>query len=170
MKWSWKGFISTFFLAFITYIIFTGSVRLYDIVTGIIAGIVVGALVGRFLVEKDSKAFSPRRWGWAIAYFIKYITWIEWKAHWDVIKRIFTGDIRPGIVKVPIELKNEYARTLVANSITNTPGTVVVDIDEKYLYVNWIYVKSEEPKEAKKEISEEFERFAEKIFEDGGAE
>ena len=82
-----------------------------------------------------------------------------------MIKRILTMDIRPGIVKVPIDVKNDYSRILVAHSITNTPGTVTVDMDDNYIYVNWINVVTEKPKEARKRISEEFEKFAEKIFE-----
>jgi len=160
-----KGFVPVALLTFVIYILFTGSATLFDIVTGIIIGIICGALFGRFLVEKDSKALSPIRWLWVVIYFIKYMTIIEFKAHWDVIKRTITGDIRPGIVKVPIKVKNEYSRILVANSITNTPGTVTVDMDDECIYVNWINVVTEDPEEARKHISEEFEKFAEKIFE-----
>ncbi|HHC18873.1 MAG TPA: cation:proton antiporter [Euryarchaeota archaeon] len=160
-----KGFIPVALLTFVIYILFTGSATLFDIVTGIVVGIVCGVLFGRFLVEKDRKALNPARWLWTIIYFLKYMTIIEFKAHWDVIKRTITGNIRPGIVKVPIKVKNEYARILVANSITNTPGTVTVDMDDKYIYVNWINVVTEDPDAAKKHISEEFEKFAEKILE-----
>ena len=160
-----KGVVATSLLAFITYIIFTGSLTPYDLVTGAIVGVTIGLLVGRFLVENDAKALNPVRWAWGVVYFLWYFLVAEVKAHADVMRRIITGDIEPGIVKVPLKVKSEYARTLVANSITNTPGTVVVDADGDYLYVNWINVTTEEPEEAKKEICEEFEKYAERIFE-----
>ena len=125
----------------------------------------MGLLVGKFLVKNDAKALNPVRWAWGVVYFLWYFFVAEVKAHADVIGRIITGNFEPGIVKVPLKVKSEYARTLVANSITNTPGTVVVDADENYLYVNWINVTTENPEEAKKEICEEFEKFAERIFE-----
>jgi len=152
-------------LVFIIYILFTGSATLYDIITGVIVSVACGMLFGEFVVRNPSKCFDPRRWFWTIAYFLKYMTVIEARAHLDVIKRILTMDIRPGIVKVPIDVKNDYSRILVAHSITNTPGTVTVDMDDNYIYVNWINVVTEKPKEARKRISEEFEKFAEKIFE-----
>ncbi len=160
-----KGVISTSVLAFATYILFTGSTTPYDLLTGVIVGIIVGLLVGRFLVKNDAKAFNPVRWVWGVVYFLWYFFVAEVKAHLDVIGRIITGKVEPGIVKVPLKVKSDYARTLVANSITNTPGTVVVDADEDYLYVNWINVTAEEPEKVRKEICEEFEKYAERIFE-----
>lgn len=160
-----RGVIPTALLAFITYILFTGSTKPFDLVTGLIVAIGVGLLVGKYLVQSDAKALNPVRWLWLGIYFIWYMLVAEVKAHLDVMARVLSGKYEPGIVKVPIGVKTDYAKTLIANSITNTPGTVVVDLDDKYMYVNWINVTTEEPEEAKKEISEEFERFAKKIFE-----
>ncbi len=159
-----RASIAVMVLTFIVYIIFTGSATLYDIITGALVAIVIGVIAGRFVVSSESKAFNPIRWFWVIVYFLKYMTVIEIKAHLHVIRALFTGRIKPGIVRVPLDVKTGYAKLLVANSITNTPGTVVVDLDDKYLYVNWINVVSEEPVEAKKHISLEFEKYARKIF------
>ncbi|NJE08019.1 cation:proton antiporter [Thermococcus sp. M39] len=160
-----RGVIPTALLAFITYILFTGSVKPFDLVTGLIVAIGVGLLVGKYLVKEDAKALNPVRWLWAVIYFIWYMIVAETKSHIDVMVRTITGNYNPGIVKVPIDVKTDYAKTLVANSITNTPGTVVVDLDDEYMYVNWINVTTTDPEKAKKEICEDFERYAKKIFE-----
>ncbi|WP_457754294.1 Na+/H+ antiporter subunit E [Thermococcus sp.] len=159
-----KGVIPTALLAFITYILFTGSTKPFDLVTGLIVAIGVGLLVGKYLVQSDAKALNPVRWLWGVIYFVWYMLVAEVKAHLDVMVRIISGKYEPGIVKVPIEVKTDYAKTLIANSITNTPGTVVVDLDDEYMYVNWINVTTEEPEKAKREICADFERFAKKIF------
>ncbi|ALM75660.1 Na+/H+ antiporter subunit E [Thermococcus barophilus] len=160
-----RGVIPTALLAFITYILFTGSARPFDLLTGLIVAIGVGLLVGKYLVQSDSKALNPVRWLWLGIYFIWYMIVAEVKAHLDVMVRIISGKYEPGIVKVPIDVKTDYAKTLIANSITNTPGTVVVDLDDEYMYVNWINVTTEDPEKAKKEICEDFEKYAKKIFE-----
>ena len=160
-----RGVISTAVLTFITYILFSGSTKPFDLVTGIIVAVGVGLLVGKYLVQNDVKALNPLRWLWGVIYFIWYMLVAETKAHLDVMMRVITGKYEAGIVKVPIEVKTDYAKTLIANSITNTPGTVAVDLDDKYMYVNWINVITEEPEKAKKKICEDFERFAKKIFE-----
>jgi len=160
-----KFSIATTLLAFTIYIVFTGSTTLYDLVTGAIIAVGIGFITGGLIVRDESKALNPVRWMWAIIYFLKYITIIELKAHLFVIKALFTGDIKPGIVRVPVGVKSGYGKLLVASSITNTPGTVVVDLNDKYMYVNWIYVSTEDPEEARKHISLEFEKYAVKIFE-----
>jgi len=63
----------------------------------------------------------------------------------DVAYRVITGKINPGIVKISPDLKTDLGITMLANSITLTPGTLTVDIDENKndLYIHWINVKKE---------------------------
>ena len=67
------------------------------------------------------------------------------KANFDVAYRVITGKINPGIVRISPDLKTDIGITLLANSITLTPGTLSVDIDEESndLYIHWINVKEE---------------------------
>lgn len=155
-------------LAFATYIIFSGSTSFYDIITGIAASIPVGIITANILVTNPSKILDVRRWMWIIIYALRYFFIDEVKAHLDVIKRIVHPrmPINPGIVKIPVEVSTDYALTAVANSITNTPGTIVVDLDEekKYFYVHWIDVSTIEPEKSRKLISQIFEEYAKKVF------
>ncbi|MEM2755583.1 MAG: Na+/H+ antiporter subunit E, partial [Candidatus Methanomethylicia archaeon] len=74
--------------------------------------------------------------------------------------------INPGIVRVPYYSESDYSMVTVANSITNTPGTVVVDFDEvrKVFYVHWIDVKSIDPRDTYSFIARTFEDYARRIF------
>jgi multicomponent Na+:H+ antiporter subunit E len=73
--------------------------------------------------------------------------------------------IKPGIVKVKLGLKTNIAKTILANSITMTPGTISVDILGDEIYVHWIYVSTENPEEYSQKISGRFEKYIKKIFE-----
>jgi multicomponent Na+:H+ antiporter subunit E len=53
------------------------------------------------------------------------------KANVDVAYRVITMKIRPGIIRVRSDLKTDFGIFTLANSITLTPGTITVDIDEK---------------------------------------
>ncbi len=154
--------------AFTIYILFSGSITLYDILTGLIVSAIASVILAKTLVKEDSKVIDIRRLFWLIAYILHYMTIIELRAHLDVAKRIINPrmPINPGIVRVPYKTKTDYATVLVSNSITNTPGTVVVDLDEnkKILYVHWINVKAIEPDKTYEYISKTFERYAKKIF------
>uniref|UniRef100_A0A7C2ZNT7 Cation:proton antiporter n=1 Tax=Ignisphaera aggregans TaxID=334771 RepID=A0A7C2ZNT7_9CREN len=154
--------------AFLIYIVYTGGIRLYDIATGVVVSIIVGIATAPLLVEDWRKSLSISRFVTLIKYVFRYFLIDEVKAHWTVIKMGLSPNvrIRPGIVRVPINSRSEYAITLVAISITNTPGTVTVDVDREkgVLYVNWIYVKSERPEDTYREIASVFDRYAKKIF------
>lgn len=155
-------------LAFVTYIVFSGSATLFDILTGLAISIPIGVVTANILLTNPMKVFNPRRWLWVVLYALHYFFIDEVKAHVDVIKRILHPKmpINPGIVKIPVKVKTSYALTAVANSITNTPGTVVVEVDEEkgYFYVHWIDVKTVDPEEARRSISEVFEKFAKNVF------
>jgi len=152
----------------IFYLIFSGNYTTLDLITGAIAAIIASAILVDIVVEYPTKIVNPVRWGWSIAYAIYYLLVAEVKAHLDVVKRILhpAMPIKPGIVRVPYYVKTDYAKVLIADSITNTPGTVVVDIDEdkRTLYVHWINVKTTTPEECREHISKSFEYFAKRMF------
>ena len=150
------------------YLLYTGTISWFEVVLGVIVSLLVATLFGDVLVKNPGKIYDPRRWLWLIVYGLKYLTIIEARAHWQVIKLIFNPEkARPGIIWIPYYLNNDYSITTVANSITNTPGTIVVDIDEdeKNMYVHWIRIIDKGDQEARKHVSEEFERYASKRFE-----
>jgi multicomponent Na+:H+ antiporter subunit E len=156
-------------LAYVVYIVFSGSVSTYDLVLGFIVALLSGYLTSNLLVSDTRKALNIRRFIWLIIYGIYYLTIAEFKAHSDVIRRILHPrmPINPGIVRTPYNVVNDYSIVAIANSITNTPGTVVVHLDEgkKIYYVHWIYVKAPDPKTTYDNIVKNFERYVKKIFE-----
>jgi len=90
---------------------------------------------------------NPFRWVIFLVYLIGPFFWAMAKANIDVAYRVITGKINPGIVKISAGLKTDLGITLLADSITLTPGTLSVDIDEKNndLYVHWINVTTLKP-------------------------
>jgi multicomponent Na+:H+ antiporter subunit E len=88
-------------------------------------------------------------------------------ANLDVAYRVINPGlpINPGIVKIKTGLKTNIAKTFLANSITLTPGTMTVDIQDEYLYIHWINVKHTDVEGATKDISRIFEKHLKRIFE-----
>lgn len=156
-------------LAFITYIIFSGSTSLYDVVTGIIVASITGWMFANITLTNPRKLLQPKRWIMGVVYAVRYFVVDETKAHLDVIKRILhpRTPVSPAIVAVPFEVESDYAITAIANSITNTPGTVVVDVDKdkKVFYVHWINATTLEPAGARENISSVFEKYSKAVFE-----
>jgi multicomponent Na+:H+ antiporter subunit E len=107
---------------------------------------------------------NPVRWLTFVAYAVGPFFLSMAKANLDVACRVVTGRIRPGIVKVPTGLTNDLALSLLANSITLTPGTLSVDVDERNnLYVHCIHLGSKDPKP--EEVYGSFAKWARRIAE-----
>jgi len=75
--------------------------------------------------------------------------------------------IKPGIVKIKTKLKNDSALTLLANSITLTPGTLTIDVNKNKgdLYIHWIDVTTTDSIEATNRIGGRFEKTLSEVFE-----
>jgi len=89
------------------------------------------------------------------------------KANFDVAYRVIHPKmpIRPGIIVITTELKQDIAKMILANSITLTPGTFTLDILGDNLLIHWINVRTEDKKEATQIIGEKFEKYLRIIFE-----
>lgn len=150
------------------YVIYTGSYSWLEILLGLVIGIFAAYQFLSDMVTDTSK-LSLRRALWAIYYLLKYFTVVEIKAHLGVVKIVLSRrlEYRPAIVKVPFNYNSKYTVVAVANSVTNTPGTVVIDVDEgeKAYFVHWINAVTEDREEIRKSIVGDFEKELVKVFE-----
>jgi len=138
------------------------------VLAGLIASAIVAVLFHEILPKEHHVFINPRRIFWLLVYVPVFFYYVI-KANLDVVYRALHPKmpIKPGIVKIKTNLKTDSGITALANSITLTPGTLTVDLtDDGYLYVHWIYVKSDDVEQATKFIAQRFEWFLEKIFEE----
>jgi multicomponent Na+:H+ antiporter subunit E len=148
-----KSTLFTAVVVFVFYLVLTvgtGNILFWsgeEIIAGVILSIIAG-ICGRKLLFKneDYRMLNPLRWMYFIGYLGPFLLAMA-KANIDVAYRVLTGRINPGIVEISPHLKTDLAVTMLGNSITLTPGTLTVEIDEKThnLYIHWINVKHTEP-------------------------
>ncbi len=148
-------FIITFLLSLIVYLFLVASTgeiaglwSIFEIVLGIILSIIVSIITTKVLFQKRSyRMLNPLRWIIFLIYLIGPFFFAMAKANIDVAYRVITGRINPGIVKISPGLKTDLGITMLADSITLTPGTLSVDIDEENndLYIHWINVTTLKP-------------------------
>jgi len=67
---------------------------------------------------------------YAIAYFVVLIFEII-KATLDVSRKTIDGNVEPVVMEIETELKRPISQTILANSITLTPGTLSIDLDSE---------------------------------------
>lgn len=161
-----KKYFALFLIALIFWLLVTFSLTLSNIIVGVVAALITSYLFGRYFVTDVRKFLQPKRYAWLILYIFIFL-WECIKANFDVAYRVLhpAMPIKPGIVRVPIEIKTDIAKTMLANSITMTPGTIAVDVKDDIMYVHWIYVSSEDPEVYTRKVSGRFENYIKKIFE-----
>ncbi len=85
-----------------------------------------------------------------------------------VVRNVILLDITPGIVKIEADLYSDTGLTILANSITLTPGTLTLDVEKKlgkaHLYVHWINVETLDGEKAGRIIKGDLEEWLKKIF------
>ena len=84
------------------------------------------------------------KWLSLILLFLKELVLSALRVAWLAIQPRM--NIRPAIVAYPLTVTSDAQITLLANMITLTPGTLIVDVsdDRKWLYVHAIDVASKE--------------------------
>lgn len=155
-----------FIFLMVFWILLTFSLSWPNLLTGMVAALTGTAIFGKHFQPDLRKWSQPLRYFWLVV-FIFIFTWECIKANFDVAYRVLhpAMPIRPGIVKVKTSLKCDFARMMLANAITMTPGTITVDIIGEYFYVHWIFISSQDPEIYSVKILGRFENYIKKIFE-----
>ncbi|MBN1465756.1 Na+/H+ antiporter subunit E [candidate division KSB1 bacterium] len=162
-----KSKIVVFVLAMLVWLALTGLGR-QEIISGFVVALLVSTMAGQFLITTHKQKHLLHRWLYAVLYFFKFL-WEMIKANVHVAYIVLHPlvPIKPGIVKIKTNLHKDAAITVLTNSITLTPGTLTVDVNEekKEIYVHWIDVKATGIEECTKEIGARFESVLREVFE-----
>ena len=126
--------------------------------------LVMGLLLGRLilLVLARGGVLPVRevgRFGRALS-LIGYLAWqivlANFRMALDVIS--IRHRMRPGVIRVPLDVESDGEILLLAAMINITPGSVALDVsgDRRVMYVHVMHIQT--PDDARREIKEGFER------------
>jgi len=158
-------FIVNWIFLMLVWIMFTTTFASHEILAGVITTGIISLLSIRLFTCCNIDILSPVKLFWMVWYLIVFLIALV-KANLDVARRVVSPKlpINPGIVKFKTNLKTNYSKMVLANSITLTPGTLSIDIVDDTFYIHWIDVKTTDPEKAFTEIAESFEKILLKIF------
>ena len=121
-----------FFIFFLIWIIFNGQFTLEIAAFGVVIAGLMYLFICKFLnYHPKTDLLLCKKFFLVLQYVFVLITEII-KANFAVIKMIMSSryEIEPAIVRFKTDLKSTPARVLLANSITLTPGTITVSLEE----------------------------------------
>lgn len=164
-KYRIKGFLWTFFFLVILWLLLSSTFHYQELWVGIVISFIIALFTHESYIKIGFPPVNLKRLGFFILYiFILFYEII--KANLDVASRIIRPSlpINPGVVIIKTKLKSDIAKTILANSITLTPGTFTLDIEGDRLLIHWIDVKSTDVKTNTYIIGERFEKYLRIIF------
>lgn len=127
-----------FFLFFILWIIFNGRITVEIILFGLAVAAVMYVFICKFMdysIKKD--IYIAKQFFRIIEYILVLIIEIV-KANVTTISMIisYKYEIEPVIVHFKTNLKTKTAKVVLANSITLTPGTITISLEDDEFVVH----------------------------------
>ncbi|MDP3563415.1 MAG: Na+/H+ antiporter subunit E [Methanoregula sp.] len=119
----------TFCVLFAFWILLSGYLDAFHLIAGAVCSAIVTFLSYDFLITKQKRGGVFK-----LLHFSFYCGWLFieiFRAGFDVAYRVLHPHmpIDPQIVTFETPLTDDIARTVLANSITLTPGTITIDVN-----------------------------------------
>ena len=163
--------MTVFVLTFLTFLLlsFDGGLNAQSFAIAVVLALVITIVAASVERKNPTPRFSGLgksgivKWAYLVRYIFGPFAVGLYQANVDVAKRVISGKLNPGIVKFHPKLRTDEGKTFLADSITLTPGTLTVDIDEEgFFYIHWINVESVTPTE--EQICGPFAKWARRLF------
>jgi multicomponent Na+:H+ antiporter subunit E len=154
--------VYTFFIMMGFWILLSGKFDLFHLTLGVISSALVAFLSTDLLMYKEGK----NRLSTAVR-FLLYLPWLLYQIVLSTLHVTFLAlhpkmhdQIDPTIVTFKTKLKSNLAKVALANSITLTPGTITIRIEDQVFYVHAISRKAAAglPGEMEERLAKVFER------------
>ena len=147
------------------WLLFTWNVSPGSLVLGLIHSAIIALLTFPIFVESDEAArrsHLPRIE--LLGVFLLVLVFSMYVASFKVLWQILRGRINPGVVHFRTRLRTDIARVALTSSITLTPGTITLFLDDDHLIVHWLDARTTHSKYASKLVAEPYERLLRRIW------
>ncbi|ASP37456.1 Na+/H+ antiporter subunit E [Bacterioplanes sanyensis] len=112
-------------------------------VLGAILAWLIGMVAARFTAA-TTRVDRPLQ----VPVYVLVLLWDIILSNLDVARRVLSPNrsLRPGFVAFPLDLTGDFPQTVLASTISLTPGTVSVDLstDRRWLYIHVLHLENEE--------------------------
>ena len=137
------SFVLTVLIMFVFWIFLSGEFSFILLLSGIISSLLVSYISHDLLIGNGDMKLGFIR----TIRFIRFLPWLLWQivlANIDLALRTLHPKmpINPILINIKNNLKTDLGMVILANSITLTPGTVTIDVNENEFLVHVISEKA----------------------------
>ena len=137
------SFVLTVLIMFVFWIFLSGEFSFILLLSGVISSLLVSYMSNDLLIGNGDMKLGFIR----TIRFIRFLPWLLWQivlANIDLALRTLHPKmpINPMLINIKNNLKTDLGMVILANSITLTPGTVTIDVNENEFLVHVISEKA----------------------------
>ena len=150
---------------FLVWLLFSSSFEAFSIISGVAGACFIAALTyDEFIASHEASlnSFMPRP-----VMFLGYLLLLIYhfyRASFIMLGAVFHGRVNPRIVHFRTRMKSDVGRMVLANSITFTPGTITLDLNDDHLIVHWFFCNTSHSGAAGEAVKGQLERQLRRVW------
>jgi multicomponent Na+:H+ antiporter subunit E len=164
-KWAIVRIFFTTFYLFGGWILFTGTVEPRTLSIGGGFSFIIAVATFKIFIDDDEAArrnLLPR-----VHLLLVYLLLLIFKVYLASFKTalsVILNSYNPRVVHFRTRLNSDLARSVLAGSITITPGTITLELTEDHLIVHWLHASTTHSRYAGTIIKGAFEKILRRIW------
>lgn len=138
-RWRLIRIFAAFLFLSVAWFAFSASFAPFSLAVGLFGSFAIAFEVYDVFIEEHEAArrsFLPRLFPALVFPFL--VAAAMYAAAFRVARSVITGKVAPRVVHFRSRLRSDLARVVLAESITFTPGTIVLELDEDHYVVHWL--------------------------------
>jgi multicomponent Na+:H+ antiporter subunit E len=164
-RWKLIRFLLTALFLYMVWLLFSSSLEIYSLLFGLVGSIFIAAITYPIFIaqhQANMRYIFPNLFHLILYFFI--LLYFLYSSSCSMLKAVVTGNSSPRIVHFRTRLQSDIARMVLANSITLTPGTITLDLNDDHLTVHWFFSDTHHAKAAGERVKGRMERFIGNIW------
>jgi len=164
-KWALVRFFLTVATLMVGWLLFTWSFDLGSVLAGLGASLIVAVFTYSIFIDEQEagrRSHVPRVD--MLVVFLVVLIFNMYVSSFQVLWHIIRGRISPSIVHFRTRLRTDVARVALTHSITLTPGTVTVLLDDDHLVVHWLEARTTHSRYAGQLIKGAYEELLKRVW------
>jgi multicomponent Na+:H+ antiporter subunit E len=164
-KWAITRVILTTIYLFAGWLLFTGNTATRSLLMGAGFSFLIALTTFKLFIDDDEAArrtLLPRV-HWLLFYGI-LVFYKVYVASFQTAFAVLRGKYYPRVVHFRTRLNSDIARSVIAGSITLTPGTITLELTEDHLVVHWLNASTTHSRFAGNIIKGSFEKLLKRVW------
>lgn len=164
-RWRVTRFFITSTVLYLTWLIFTASVEPFSLIAGAVGSIFVGSLTyDEFIASHEASlnSFMPKPLMLILYLFL--LLYSLYASSFTLLGAVFHKRINPRIIHFRTRIKSDLGRMVLSNSITFTPGTITIDLNDDHLIVHWLFCNTSNSRAAGEQVKGRLEGLLRRVW------